>query len=119
MSLLEILIVLAIIALIMGVVIGPKVIGHYRRSQRTIATLAVHRLADQDYPVWAVAHPSTPCPSGIPELTHTSSPMIDPWGSEYELHCGATAPPETAFGASSFGEDRRDATTDDILSWRD
>jgi len=45
--------------------------------------------------------------------------MSDPWGSDYQLHCGPTAPPEVAFGASSLAEDRRPATPDDILSWRD
>jgi type II secretory pathway pseudopilin PulG len=121
MTLLEIMIVLAILALIMGLVVGPKVMAHYRDSQRKVATLAVHKFADQDYPTWAVAHPSTPCPSGLAELDMRNTSPTDPWGSEYKMHCGATAPPVEGvpFGASSFGEDTREATADDILSWRD
>jgi hypothetical protein len=45
--------------------------------------------------------------------------MTDPWGSDYQLHCGTSAPPERPFGASSLAEDRKPATSDDILSWRD
>ena len=117
MTLLEIMIVLAILALVMGLVIGPKIMSHYQHSQRKIATLAVHKLTDQDYPTWAVSHPSTPCPADVIALTGNA--MEDPWGSEYNLHCGSTAPPELAFGASSIGEDHQPATADDVLSWRD
>jgi type II secretory pathway pseudopilin PulG len=117
MTLLEIMIVLAIIALVMGLVIGPKVLDHYQHSRREIATLAVHRLAEQDYPAWAIQHPAKSCPSAVTELTGTRMP--DPWGSDYQLHCGASAPPELGFGASSMAEDRQPSTADDILSWRD
>jgi len=116
MTLLEIMIVLAIIALVMGLLVGPKVMEHFHTSERKIATLAVHQLADEDYPMWAVAHPSEPCPRGVAELSGNTT--TDPWGSTYKLHCGPTAPqPDLAFGASSFGEDRREATADDIRSW--
>ena len=117
MSLLEIMIVLAIIALVMGLLIGPKLIGYSTEARRDIAKLAVHRLAEQDFPVWAIRHPSQDCPSGVTELNGT--PMRDPWGSDYQLHCGTTAPPERAFGASSLAQDRQASTADDIVSWRD
>jgi type II secretory pathway pseudopilin PulG len=121
MTLLEIMIVLAILGLIMGLVVGPKVMAYYRASQRKVATLAVHKLADQDYTTWAVSHASQHCPAGLADLALTSTTPTDPWGSEYKMHCGATAPPVegVAFGASSFGEDTREGTTDDIVSWRD
>jgi prepilin-type N-terminal cleavage/methylation domain-containing protein len=120
MTLLEIMIVLAIIALVMGLLVGPKLIGHYRTSQRRIATMAVHRFADEDYPMWAINHPSQPCPATFVELSGPRTTTTDPWGTPYQLHCGATAPPvpNLAFGASSFGEDQRAATPDDITSWR-
>ena len=116
MTLLEIMIVLAILALVMGLVIGPKVMAHYHAAQRQVARAAVTRLAHQDYPMWAVSHPSHHCPAGTVELT--GEVMDDPWNTEYKLHCGPTAPPQIAFGASSFGEDRLEATDDDIQSWR-
>lgn len=117
MTLLEIMIVLAIIALVMGLLIGPKLMELWGGSRRDIAKLAVHRIAEQDYPVWAMRHPSQPCPSSVVELTGTK--MKDPWGTDYQLHCGAMAPTDVSFGASSMAEDRQPATADDILSWRD
>lgn len=120
MTLLEIMIVLAILALVMGLVVGPKLMDRYVESQRRVARLAVHQLAEQDYPAWGLAHPTQACPGGIAELTGNSDAAIDPWGTSYKLHCGAAAPPVAglAFGASSFGQDRREATPDDIQSWR-
>ena len=117
MTLLEIMIVLAILALVMGLVIGPKIMSHYRHARLEIAAMTVHKLADEDYPVWAVAHPETACPRDVVALA--GSRLADPWGSEYRLHCGTTAPPERAFGASSLGEDQQPATADDVLSWRE
>lgn len=74
LTLLEMMIVLAIIALVialvMGVLIGPKLIGLFHHSQRDIARMAVTKLADQDYPMWALQHPSTPCPTTLAELEH-------------------------------------------------
>jgi prepilin-type N-terminal cleavage/methylation domain-containing protein len=118
-TLLEIMIVLAILALVMGLVIGPKLFAHYTEAQRRVARIAVHKLADQDYPVWTLAHPAQACPAGAVELTGSSDAAADPWGTAYKLHCGATAPPVAglAFAASSFGQDRREATPDDIQSW--
>jgi prepilin-type N-terminal cleavage/methylation domain-containing protein len=118
MTLLEIMIVLAILALVMGLVIGPKVLDNYRDSQRRVARLAVHKLADEDYPMWSVAHASTPCPDGLAELSSTERDLTDPWGTSYKMYCGPTAPaPTVAFGAASFGQDLREGTVDDIRSW--
>jgi prepilin-type N-terminal cleavage/methylation domain-containing protein len=117
MTLLEIMIVLAILALVMGLVIGPKIMDRYRDSQRKIAKLAVDKFADQEYPQWAVAHPSTPCPAGLVELAMNRNSTTDPWGTDYKMHCGANAPAKVPFGASSFGEDTTEDTKDDIRSW--
>src|SRR5450755_19982 len=91
MTLLEIMIVLAILALVMGLVVGPKVIGLFHHSQRDIAQLAVKKFADQDFPIWAVQHPSSPCPANMTELSQTASPPKDPWGTPYKDYC-APAP---------------------------
>lgn len=119
MTLLEIMIVLAILALVMGLVVGPKLVGNYRDSQRRVARLAVHRYADQDYPAWLVEHPGAQCPDKLGAISHTGSDDVDPWGTDYKMYCGASAPrDDVAFGAASFGEDRRESTPDDIRSWQ-
>jgi prepilin-type N-terminal cleavage/methylation domain-containing protein len=117
MTLLEIMIVLAILALVMGLVVGPKIMERYRDSQRKVAKLAVDKFADEAYPQWAVAHPAVICPSGLAELATSRNATTDPWGTDYKMHCGQNAPPSVAFGAASFGEDTRENTKDDIRSW--
>jgi prepilin-type N-terminal cleavage/methylation domain-containing protein len=121
MTLLEIMIVLAIIALVMGLVVGPKVYEHWRESQREVARLAVRQYADQDFPTWAMQHPGEQCPIDLAAISASLRPgdTNDPWGTPYHMYCGDTAPrPDVAFGAASFGEDRREATRDDIRSWQ-
>jgi prepilin-type N-terminal cleavage/methylation domain-containing protein len=114
MTLLEIMIVLAILALVMGLLVGPKVIAHFRSSQRSIAKMAVMRFANQDYPIWAIQHPQTPCPSAITDLDRDAP--ADPWGTAYKAYCAPIH--EVAFGAASFGGDARENTDDDIRSWQ-
>jgi len=113
MTLLEIMIVLAIIALVMGLLVGPKLIGQFRRSQRDIAQMAVTKFADEDYPVWAVQHPAQACPATLAELERRTPK--DPWGDAYKGYC--TPLTDVPYGAASFGEDTREGTADDIRSW--
>ena len=116
MTLLEIMIVLAILALVMGLLVGPKILAYFREARRKTAHMAVKMYADQDYTRWAMTH-HEPCPGSIVELAGTSD-VQDPWGSDYRMYCGATAPaPAIAFGAASLGEDQRESTRDDIRSW--
>jgi type II secretory pathway pseudopilin PulG len=116
MTLLEIMIVLAILALVMGLLIGPKVMAHFHDARRKTARMAVKMYADQDYLQWSMTH-HEPCPGSIVELAGTTE-VQDPWGNDYKMYCGATAPaPAIAFGAASFGEDEHESTRDDIRSW--
>ncbi|HEY1548462.1 MAG TPA: type II secretion system protein [Kofleriaceae bacterium] len=118
MTMLEIMIVLAIIALVMGLVVGPKIMAHYRSSERNVARMTVHRYAEQDYPTWLVEHPSERCPDSLAQISLSSAPPADPWGTDYKMYCGTDAPRDDInFGAASFGEDHREATRDDIRSW--
>ena len=117
MTLLEIMIVLAILAIVMGLLVGPKVIGYFTTSQREIAKIAVDKYAYEAYPAWAVQHPGRACPEGLAELAANRKHTTDPWGTEYKMHCGATAVPAAGFGAASFGGDTKEATPDDIRSW--
>lgn len=113
MTLLEMMIVLAIIALVMGLLVGPKLIRQFRHSERDIARMAVTKFADQDYPVWALQHPAQPCPATLAELERTTPK--DPWGVAYKGYC--TPVTDVPFGAASFGDDTREGTDDDIRSW--
>jgi prepilin-type N-terminal cleavage/methylation domain-containing protein len=120
MTLIEIMIVLAILALVMGLVVGPLVMRNLEESKKDIARLAVSKLANEAYPQWRVLHPGQTCPSTIVELSAqtNSKDTEDPWGNDYTLLC----PPNLPAGAKmiaimSLGPDGKAATEDDIKSW--
>src|SRR4051812_43665021 len=101
MTLLEIMIVLAILALVMGFLVGPRV---YRAlqdskedSQRGILSQWV-----EGYGMWSTrpANASTPCPNPLTaqnvaaqlkEYVNNASP-VDKWGHELIFYCGANVP---------------------------
>jgi len=120
MTLLEIMIVLAILALVMGVLIGPSVIGHFRDAKKKIATMITKKYADEAYPAWAAAHPNKPCPDKLEDLDAfmNHQDTTDPWGHGYQMYCGSTLPPHASgLAVSSAGEDGKEGTADDIKSW--
>jgi len=120
MTLLEIMIVLAILALVMGLVVGPAVMDHYREARRKIARMAVRKIVDEEYPAWTLAHPGQQCPERLEDLSPsaTSKDTEDPWGGRYRIYCGTNLPRGVrGFAASSPGEDSKDGTEDDIKSW--
>ena len=121
MTLLEIMIVLAIIGLVMGVVIGPIVMDQYRAAQRQTAESEAKSLALQAYGRWLLQHQSKTCPQDIRELAEYANDgnVDDPWGRPYIMHCGADGPAELdgKLGIVSRGADGESGTDDDIYSW--
>ncbi|HEX4454299.1 MAG TPA: prepilin-type N-terminal cleavage/methylation domain-containing protein [Kofleriaceae bacterium] len=120
MTLLEIMIVLAILALVMGLVVGPKVMKMFGQSRVDIAKMTVNKYANEAYPHWASEHPGKACPDSLQELNEymNNKDTKDPWGSEYKMMCGQTLPPGArGLAVMSNGEDQKEGTTDDIKSW--
>ncbi len=119
MTLLEIMIVLAILALVMGLLVGPRVFEMFAESKEGLAKTEVKQLAYESYLRWEMAHPGGGCPGSISEITKYANKKDgkDPWGNEYMMHCGGNAPPGTNFGISSKGPDKKEGTQDDIKSW--
>jgi prepilin-type N-terminal cleavage/methylation domain-containing protein len=119
MTLLEIMIVLAILALVMGFLIGPKVWNMFKESKTDMAKLQAKDY-QQAYQVWALKA-SDPCPSSLKDLQNYRNKKgdKDPWGSEWTMKCGDQAPEGVDFGVTSPGEDKKDGTPDDIKSWED
>jgi len=120
MTLLEIMIVLAILALVMGLLVGPRVLAALDRAKRSTAAIAVKKYADEAYPQWAAAHPDRACPETLDELSPfmNSKDTRDPWGQTYRMYCGAKLPAGAAgLAVSSLGPDGTDQTDDDIKSW--
>jgi general secretion pathway protein G len=118
MTLLEIMIVLAILALVMGLVIGPRVMRLFFKSKNDIAHIAVSKYVNETYGDWAMNHTGKQCPESISELAETPKDAQDPWGNPYKLICGTNLPPGAKhIAVYSMGEDGKDNTCDDIQSW--
>lgn len=120
MTLLEIMIVLAILALIMGLVVGPKVMKMFASSKVDIARATVKKYAFEAYPSWSAAHPDKSCPDKLEDLNEymNNKDIKDPWGNPYKMYCGANLPAGAkGLAVQSSGEDGKDGTSDDIKSW--
>ena len=123
MTLLEIMIVLAIMALVMGFLVGPKVLESFKTSKIDIARMVIKQFAHEAYPRWDAANPSKSCPAQMDELLKymNKQDIKDPWGAELVMFCGQNLPQgvKGGFGVASKGPDGKMGTEDDIKSWED
>lgn len=110
-TLIEILIVLAIIGLIAGgvaVVAIPK-FQQARIDQAKIDARTIHPIAEK----WRIDHPGDECPTverlrAERELS-SAAKITDPWDSPYKILCS-----DDEVVVSSFGPDKKEGTQDDI-----
>jgi general secretion pathway protein G len=116
-TLIEMMIVVAIIALIMGsvaiVAVRQWKIAQTKNAQQMVATVA------QAVDLYSTQH-NDPCPSGglaglVSEKLLKKHPK-DPWGQELLFTCPGTNNPDGA-DVVSKGPDKQEGTTDDIRSW--
>jgi general secretion pathway protein G len=120
MTLLEIMIVLAILALVMGLVVGPRVMKMFGESKVDIAKATVKKYAFEAYPSWSQAHPDKACPERLEDLNEymNNKDTKDPWGGNYKMMCGPNLPPGAkGLAVMSPGEDGKEGTSDDVKSW--
>jgi prepilin-type N-terminal cleavage/methylation domain-containing protein len=121
MTLLEIMIVLAILALVMGLVVGPKLIEHFRRARIQATQLKLELYAHQAFTAWALAHPQAMCPDKLADLTEYGDgrDTRDAWGTPIKMICGAALPPGAhPIALVSAGPDGKEGTDDDLTSWQ-
>jgi general secretion pathway protein G len=122
LTLLEIMIVIAILGLLVVIVV-PRVMGALSKSQVDLMKIRVNKIADEEFPRWAVQNNDKQCPADLLEIGKavdaniTADAYVDAWGKPFKMSCGDTAPAGAKFGVSSFGEDGKDNTPDDIKSW--
>jgi general secretion pathway protein G len=120
MTLLEIMIVLAILALVMGLVVGPAVMKRFGESKEKIAKATVQKYAYDAYPQWSSAHPDKSCPEKLEDLNEymNNKDIKDPWGGTYKMLCGSSLPAGAkGLAVMSPGEDGKEGTSDDVKSW--
>ncbi len=116
MTLLEIMIVIALIGLVMGS-IGFGLNAYFKKGQVKTAKIAVGQIAHaaQQYMI----ENNSNCPNSIDDLVSnknlTKKPR-DPWGKDYAMKCPGTGDPD-GVDVVSMGPDRQEGTADDIKSW--
>ncbi|MBP9086509.1 MAG: prepilin-type N-terminal cleavage/methylation domain-containing protein [Kofleriaceae bacterium] len=120
MTLLEIMIVLAILALVMGLVVGPRVLAMFGESKVKIAKATVGKYANEAFPQWSMNNTGKACPGQLNDLNTymNNADGKDPWGTPYKMLCGSNLPAGAkGLAVISAGEDAKEGTADDIKSW--
>jgi prepilin-type N-terminal cleavage/methylation domain-containing protein len=114
-TLIEIMIVLAIIGLVLGVLVGPKVMSGWQDAQRKTAQLMLEEYRGA-FVRW-MADTGGACPEKLGDLLRYTNKkdLKDPWGSPFAMRCGGEEEP---FVVVSPGPDRVAGTTDDLRSPR-
>lgn len=120
MTLLEIMIVLAILALVMGLLVGPKVMSAFSKSKVDTTKIKLKKYAYEAFPEWSASHPDKGCPEKISDLNEymNNEDANDAWGKPIKLFCGANLPAGAkGIALLSTGEDGKEGTEDDLKSW--
>ena len=113
MTMLEIMIVLAIIGLVMAVV-GVGVYSNWKKAQIKIARVAVNEIASKS--VQYMTDNSNECPKSIDDLVaqkYMPKKQKDPWNRDYILRCPGTINTD-GIDVISLGPDGQEGTPDDI-----
>jgi general secretion pathway protein G len=120
MTLLEIMIVLAILALVMGLLVGPKVMKMFGESRVDTTKIKLKKYAFEAYPSWSASHPDKACPDKLADLNEymNSEDSNDSWGKPIKMLCGTNLPAGArGIAMMSVGEDGKEGTADDLKSW--
>jgi general secretion pathway protein G len=116
-TLLEIMVVLAIIALLAGGV-GAAVFKQFKKAQISTARLRVKAVRDATSQY--MIDNSSNCPRGVDDLVSQKyldrSNAKDPWGKDFLFQCPGTKDTDSA-DISSAGPDKQEGTSDDVKSW--
>ena len=115
-TLLEVMIVLALIGLIAGT-IGVGVFKQYQKGQVRTAKINVKEIGDAI--TQYMIENNNECPKGMADLEakkNIRKAFKDPWGKDFIIKCPGTNDTDGA-DVISTGPDKQEGTTDDIKSW--
>jgi general secretion pathway protein G len=115
-TLLEVMIVLALIGLIAGT-IGVGVFRQFQKGEIKTAKITVKEISDsiQQYMI----ENNNECPKGMEDLVAKKNfrkVIKDPWGKDFIIKCPGQNDTDGA-DVISTGPDKQEGTTDDIKSW--
>lgn len=115
-TLVEILIVIAIIGLVLGAV-AIGVLPLFSKGQKGIAHNGT-KIIEEAYGLWRAQHPDQECPESLDDLKKVikkGQEINDPWGSAYQIECPSTH--DRDIDVISAGPDKKHGTDDDIANW--
>jgi general secretion pathway protein G len=121
LTLLEIMIVIAILGLLVVIVV-PRVVGALSSSKTDLMKVHVDKIATDWYNRWQLKT-NEACPKDLIEVARavnaTEDDTKDAWDTPLKFVCGSEAglPNGLTFGVMSLGEDKKEGTADDIKSW--
>jgi len=113
MTMLEIMIVLAIIGLVMSVV-GVGVFQQFKKAQKKVAQVAVNEIAAKT--IQFMTDNNNECPKTVDDLVaqkYMPKKQKDPWNHDFILRCPGTVNTD-GIDVVSFGPDGQEGTPDDI-----
>jgi hypothetical protein len=101
---------------------GPEMKESGADAKREVARAQARELASSAFMQWkAKSRGMSSCPVSIDALLEYTNmnDANDPWGTPFELLCGASAPRNApgGVGVRSAGPDRKTGTDDDVHSW--
>lgn len=117
MTLLEIMIVLALLGLIMGVIVVPGLMESDDKARTQTAEIQANRLVNNAFARWRLDNPGKQCPADLQDLAPYvgKNNVKDPWGRPYILQCSDSASDAgSRFEVASMGIDGKPDTGDDI-----
>ena len=115
MTLIEIMIVLALIALI-AATLGVQVIHRHKDGQLQVARIQVREVAGNVHQ-FMVGREHCPTMDELVAGRFVSSEPRDPWGNLIAVRCPGEHDPD-GVDVVSWGPDKQEGTDDDIRSWK-
>lgn len=119
MTLIEIVLVLAIIGVVMGILFGPALLDMFRGGKESATKILVDKFAGQGYVQWQLQSGEN-CPNSLDDVAKYvgKKDAKDPYKTPMQMVCGEDAPEDAnGFGVVSAGPDKKHGTSDDIKSW--
>lgn len=114
MTLLEIMIVLAILGSLMAFLIGPTLMRMWREAEIKNTRILINQY-EAALIFWRTRHAEADCPATLDELhaeDDSNARPVDVWGQPLVYYCPARD--GRAWEVYSTGPDRRDGTADDV-----
>jgi len=114
MTLLEIMIVLAILGSLMAFLIGPKIMKAWREAQIRNTRILINQY-ETALIWWRTDHAHADCPATLDELQaggRIDVHPVDPWGQPLVYHCPGRD--GSSWEVYSKGPDRVEGTEDDV-----